>query len=139
MEHSLGQRSMAEALGTALLVLVGPGSVVATLKLGGDAAFTGADLLGISFAFGLMIAAMVYSIGKSPAATSTRRSLSLATTKRFPWKEVPAYMTAQVVGAVVEPLRSGLCSPRAESTSEWGRRRSTSARPVGRRDLRGRD
>ena len=29
MEHSLGQRSMAEGLGTALLVLVGPGSVVA--------------------------------------------------------------------------------------------------------------
>ena len=102
MEHSLGQRSMAEALGTALLVLVGPGSVVATLKLGGDAAFTGADLLGISFAFGLVIAAMVYSIGKvsgchiNPAVT-----FALATTKRFPWKEVPAYMTAQVVGAVV--------------------------------------
>ena len=102
MEHSLRQRSLAEGLGTALLVLVGPGSVVATLKLGGDAAFTGADLLGISFAFGLVIAAMVYAIGKvsgchiNPAVT-----FALATTKRFPWREVPAYWTAQVVGAVV--------------------------------------
>ncbi len=102
MEHSLRQRTMAEGLGTALLVLVGPGSVVATLKLGGDAAFTGADLLGISFAFGLVIAAMVYAIGKvsgchiNPAVT-----FALATTKRFPWREVPAYMTGQVIGAVV--------------------------------------
>ena len=35
-EHSLSQRALAETLGTALLVLVGPGSVVATLVLAGD-------------------------------------------------------------------------------------------------------
>ena len=54
MEYSLQQRAFAEVLGTALLVLVGPGSVVATLVLAGDSkpAITGADLLGISFAFG---------------------------------------------------------------------------------------
>ena len=61
-EHSLGQRLAAETIGTALLVLVGPGSVVATLILAGDSkpAITGADLLGISFAFGLIITALVY-------------------------------------------------------------------------------
>ena len=60
-EHSLSQRAIAETLGTALLVLVGPGSVVATLVLAGKStpAVTGADLLGISFAFGFIIAAMV--------------------------------------------------------------------------------
>ena len=104
MEHSLSQRALAETLGTALLVLVGPGSVVATLTLAGDStpAITGADLLGISFAFGLVIAAMVYAIGKvsgchiNPAVT-----FALAATKRFPWREVPAYWGAQVVGAVI--------------------------------------
>jgi glycerol uptake facilitator protein len=105
MEHSLRQRALAEVLGTALLVLVGPGSVVATLKLNGDAPLTGADLLGISFAFGLVIAAMVYAIGKvsgchiNPAVT-----FALASTKRFPWREVPAYWGAQVVGAVIGGL-----------------------------------
>ena len=104
MEHSLPQRAVAETLGTALLVLVGPGSVVATLVLAGKStpAVTGADLLGISFAFGLVITALVYALGKvsgchiNPAVT-----FALAATKRFPWKEVPAYWGAQVVGAVL--------------------------------------
>jgi glycerol uptake facilitator protein len=101
---SLGQRVLAETLGTALLVLVGPGSVVATLVLAGDStpAISGADLLGISFAFGLVITALVYTLGKvsgchiNPAVT-----FALAVTKRFPWREVPTYWGAQVVGAVL--------------------------------------
>src|SRR3954453_23847062 len=102
--YSLGQRAAAEVLGTALLVLVGPGSVVATLVLAGDStpAITGADLPGISFAFGLVITALVYALGKvsgchiNPAVT-----FALAATKRFPWREVPAYWGSQVVGAVI--------------------------------------
>src|SRR5881227_2534596 len=106
-EHSLSQRAVAETLGTALLVLVGPGSVVATLVLAGKSvpAVSGADLLGISFAFGLIITALVYAIGKvsgchiNPAVT-----FALAATKRFPWREVPAYWGAQVLGAVIGAL-----------------------------------
>jgi glycerol uptake facilitator protein len=103
-EHSLGQRAVAETVGTALLVLVGPGSVVATLILAGDSkpAVTGADLLGISFAFGLIIAALVYAIGKvSGCHINPEVTFALAATKRFPWREVPVYVTAQVVGAVI--------------------------------------
>src|SRR5690349_20471944 len=102
--YSLGQRMLAESLGTAMLVLVGPGSVVATLVLAGDAkpAVSGGDLLGISFAFGFVIAAAVYALGKvsgchiNPAVT-----FALAVTKRFPWREVPTYWLAQVGGATV--------------------------------------
>jgi glycerol uptake facilitator protein len=134
-EHSLGQRILAETLGTALLVLVGPGSVVATLVLAGDKvpAIDGSDLLGISFAFGLIITALVYAIGKvsgchiNPAVT-----FALAVTKRFPWKDVPAYVSAQVAGAVLGAfgiwivfesaaidLGMGMTSFNEESTS-WG-------------------
>src|SRR6266699_420856 len=102
--HSISQRAIAETFGTAALVLVGPGSVIATLTLAGKAvpAVTEADLLAISFAFGFIITALVYAIGKvsgchiNPAVT-----FALAATKRFPWKEVPAYWGAQVVGAVI--------------------------------------
>src|SRR5438094_780760 len=59
--YSIRQRFLAEVLGTAALVLVGPGSVIATLTLAGKAvpAVTEADLLGISFAFGFIITALV--------------------------------------------------------------------------------
>src|ERR1700716_2368080 len=102
--YSKTQRALAEILGTAALVLVGPGSVVATLILAGKAvpAITESDLLGISFAFGFIITALVYAIGKvsgchiNPAVT-----FALAVTKRFPWKEVPFYWVAQYVGAII--------------------------------------
>src|SRR5438093_7089719 len=102
--YSIRQRFLAEVLGTAALVLVGPGSVIATLTLAGKAvpAVTEADLLGISFAFGFIITALVYAIGKvsgchiNPAVT-----FALAVTKRFPWKEVPVYWGAQYIGAII--------------------------------------
>jgi glycerol uptake facilitator len=102
--YSMPQRALAEVLGTAALVLVGPGSVIATLTLAGKAvpAVTEADLLAISFAFGFIITALVYAIGKvsgchiNPAVT-----FALAVTKRFPWKELPIYWIAQFAGAVI--------------------------------------
>src|SRR3984893_14529874 len=102
--HSMSQRALAETFGTAALVLVGPGSVIATLTLAGKAvpAVTEADLLGISFAFGFIITALVYAIGKvsgchiNPAVT-----FALALTKRFPWKELPVYWVAQFAGGII--------------------------------------
>src|SRR6202043_3967538 len=102
--HSISQRAIAEMFGTAALVLVGPGSVIATLTLAGKAvpAGTEADLLAISLAFGFIITALVYAIGKvsgchiNPAVT-----FALAVTKRFPWKDVPVYWVSQYVGAVI--------------------------------------
>jgi glycerol uptake facilitator protein len=135
MEFSLPQRAFAETLGTALLVLVGPGSIVAVLTLAGKStpAVTGADLLAISVAFGLIITALVYALGKvsgchiNPAVT-----FGLAATKRFPWREVPAYWAGQVIGAVLGGLaiwaifsQSGIDLGMGqtsfnESTTSWG-------------------
>jgi len=100
------QRAIAEVVGTAALVLVGPGSVVATIKLAGKGApLTGGDFLGIAFAFGLIITVLVYALGKvsgchiNPAVT-----VALAATRRFPWREVPLYWLAQFTGAVIGAL-----------------------------------
>src|SRR3989442_7874791 len=102
--YSIRQRFLAEVLGTAALVLVGPGSVIATLTLAGKAvpAVTEADLLGISFAFGFIITALVYAIGKvSGCHINPALTFALAVIRRFPWREVPVYFIAQYVGAVI--------------------------------------
>src|SRR5688572_11959252 len=101
-ETNLFQRLSAEAIGTAFLVFIGVGSVPATLIVNGDAPFTMADLGMISMAFGTVVIATVYALGHiggnhiNPAVT-----LGLAVTGKFPWSQVPAYIGAQVVGAIV--------------------------------------
>jgi glycerol uptake facilitator protein len=101
-EPRLAQKIAAEVLGTAFLVFVGVGSVPATLIVNGDAPFTMADLGMISFAFGTIVVATVYALGHisgnhiNPAVT-----LGLAVTGKFPWRQVPAYLTAQLVGAII--------------------------------------
>ena len=102
-EHTLAQRLAAEFVGTGLLVFIGAGSVPAILLLesGTEASFSGADLGFIAVAFGLIVTALVYAIGKvsgchiNPAVT-----LALAATKRFPWRELPHYWVAQVAGGI---------------------------------------
>ncbi len=101
-EPSTPQKLAAEAIGTAFLVFVGVGSVPATLIVNGDAPFTMADLGMISLAFGTIVIATVYALGHiggnhiNPAVT-----LGLAVTGKFPWKDVPAYVGAQLVGATI--------------------------------------
>jgi glycerol uptake facilitator protein len=94
-------------LGTGFLVFIGAGSIPATLILGnaGKVPFSMADLGMISFAFMLVIVGMVYAIGHisgchiNPAVT-----VSLAATGKFPWKDVPGYVIAQVIGATLGAL-----------------------------------
>jgi glycerol uptake facilitator protein len=101
-EPTLAQKLGAEVIGTAFLVFVGVGSVPATLIVNKDAPFTMADLGMISLAFATIVIATVYALGHisgnhiNPAVT-----LGLAVTGKFPWSRVPAYLAAQVVGAII--------------------------------------
>jgi glycerol uptake facilitator protein len=101
-ENRLWQKLAAEFLGTAFLVFVGVGSVPALAIARGDAPFTGAELGFISLAFATVVVVTVYVFGYisgnhiNPAVT-----LGLAVTGKFPWKLVPAYLIAQVLGAIL--------------------------------------
>src|SRR6266516_7504551 len=101
-ESSLAQRLVAEFMVTAILVVIGVGSVPATLILNGNAPFTMADLGMISLAFGTIVVATVYALGHiggnhiNPAVT-----LGLAVSGKFPWAQVPSYLAAQVGGAIL--------------------------------------
>jgi glycerol uptake facilitator protein len=107
-ENTLVQKLGAEALGTAVLVFLGAGSVPALfLARGGTggAPFTGAELFAISTAFGLAVIAMVYSVGKisgchiNPAVT-----IAMAVTKRMEWALAIPYVIAQCVGGTLGGL-----------------------------------
>lgn len=91
-------RLAAEALGTFWLVFGGCGSAVLA------AAFpqVGIGLLGVSFAFGLTVLTMAYAIGHiSGCHLNPAVSVGLVVGKRFPASELPGYIGAQVVGAIL--------------------------------------
>jgi aquaporin Z len=91
----------AECFGTFWLVLGGCGSAVLA------AAFpdVGIGLLGVSFAFGLTVLTMAYAVGGiSGGHFNPAVSVGLATAGKFEWKDLPAYVGAQIVGAILAGL-----------------------------------
>jgi glycerol uptake facilitator protein len=104
VDASLPRRLAAEALGTGLLILFGPGSVVAALAVGGgDLDYAGLGIIGLSF--GLVVALVIYAFGSTSGAhINPAVTVALASTRRFPWREVGPYVVAQLVGAVLGGL-----------------------------------
>ena len=104
MDSSLTRRLAAEALGTALLIVFGPGSVVAALRVGGGQLdYAGLGIIALSF--GLVVAIVVYALGTTSGAhINPAVTLALAATRRFPWKDVGPYIGAQLVGAFLGAL-----------------------------------
>ncbi|WP_433256484.1 MIP/aquaporin family protein [Streptosporangium sp. CA-135522] len=104
-ENSQTQKLLAETLGTGTLVFIGVGSVPATLMVGGDAPFTMAQLGMISLAFATAVVAMIYTIGHvSGCQINPAVTLALAATGKMPWREVPGYLAAQALGAILGSL-----------------------------------
>ena len=94
---TLGKRSLAEFLGTFWLVFGGCGSAVLAAAFPGF----GIGFAGVALAFGLTVLTMAYAIGHiSGCHLNPAVSIGLAAGKRFPAAELPAYIVAQVVGAV---------------------------------------
>jgi glycerol uptake facilitator protein len=104
VDTSLSRRLLAEAVGTGLLILFGPGSVVAALALGDGALdYAGLGIIGLSF--GLVVALVIYAFGSTSGAhINPAVTLALAVTRRFPWRDVAPYVAAQLVGGVLGGL-----------------------------------
>jgi aquaporin Z len=94
----MANRFAAELFGTFWLTFGGCGSAVLA------AAFpeVGIGLLGVSFAFGLTLLTMAYTIGHiSGCHINPAVSIGLAAGGRFPASEILPYAIAQVIGAVL--------------------------------------
>jgi aquaporin Z len=95
---TLWRRSTAEFVGTFWLVLGGCGSAV----LGSVFPGLSVGFVGIALAFGLTVFTMATALGPiSGAHLNPAVSLGLCAGGRFPARELPAYVAAQVAGAIV--------------------------------------
>ena len=90
--NSLLKKAVAECLGTFVLVFVACGV----------AAFTGGSLVATSLAFGLVIVAMAYSVGRiSGCHINPAVSLGCLIVKRMSLVEFFVYVAAQIVGGLL--------------------------------------
>jgi aquaporin NIP len=88
------RRAGAELVGTYALVTAGCGAIVVNTSTG---ALTH---LGVAFTFGLIIMVMIAATGHlSGAHFNPAVSVAFALTRHFPWRDVPLYIGAQLLGA----------------------------------------
>jgi MIP family channel proteins len=96
--------ALAETIGTFILVYGGTAVAVAA-ALQRPVAGPAYDSLATPLAFGLALLVVVASIGHvSGGHVNPAVTLGLAVTGQFPWRYVPAYLLAQLVGAVLGAL-----------------------------------
>ena len=90
------RRMFAETWGTFLLVLVAAGGGVVRVLSGGSL-----SLAMIVVAPGLMVMAIIYFMGTvSGAHLNPAVTLAFAVRGNFPWRRVPGYLVAQLVGGI---------------------------------------
>jgi len=93
----LSKRAAAEFFGTFWLVFGGCGAAVLSAAFPG----LGIGFAGVALAFGLTVLTMVYAVGHiSGGHLNPAISVGLVAGRRFPAKDLPAYIVAQVLGAI---------------------------------------
>lgn len=92
----LMQKLIAEVIGTFFVIFAGCGAV-AVNKIDGQVTFPG-----ICIVWGLIVMVMVYSVGHiSGAHFNPAVTIAFTILKRFPLKELPLYIIAQLLGAIL--------------------------------------
>lgn len=87
----------AEAIGTFAMIFCGTGAMTINEITNGSISH-----VGVAMTWGLIVMAMIYAFGDiSGAHFNPAVSIGFAFAKRFAWKEVPKYIIAQAIGAIV--------------------------------------
>ena len=90
------RRGLAEFLGTFALVFAGTGAIVVNQVQSGVVTHPG-----IAAVFGLVVAAMIHTFGDvSGAHLNPAVTLAFTASGRFPARQVPLYLAAQILGAI---------------------------------------
>jgi len=90
----------AELIGTMILIILGVG-VVAGVVLK-DSKSEGSDWIVITIGWGLGVTMGIYAVGEiSGAHLNPAVTIGFAVIGDFPWKDVPKYIIAQIIGAIL--------------------------------------
>ena len=94
MRSKLVRRAAAEAVGTALLVAIGTGTIVRAGQVGGIPQWA----MAVAWFLAVLVP-LVAVIGVSGAHLNPAVTLALAASRRIAWAEVPGYWASQLAGA----------------------------------------
>ena len=90
------RKLLAEFIGTFAIVYCGVGAIALT-----SSGLLNGGLLAVAFGHGFAVMGMIYALGGvSGAHFNPAVSLALASIGRFSWRELPAYVLAQLSGSV---------------------------------------
>ncbi|WP_103068585.1 MIP/aquaporin family protein [Aquimarina sediminis] len=91
------RKYISEVIGTFSLVFCGTGAMAINEVTGGDITH-----VGVAITWGLIVMAMIYAFGEiSGAHFNPAVTIAFAYAKKFDWKEVPKYIMAQCIGAIL--------------------------------------
>ncbi|WP_448058552.1 MIP/aquaporin family protein [Cellulomonas hominis] len=98
-DYALPVRLACEFIGTAILLILGNGTV-ANVHLRGSKGYGGGwSLIAMGYGFGVMIPVLMFG-GISGAHINPAMTLGQAVWGMFPWSEVAPYVVAQLLGAM---------------------------------------
>lgn len=105
------KKYISELIGTFALVFCGTGAMTV------NEVTNGADLthVGVAITWGLIVMAMIYAFGEiSGAHFNPAVTIAFAYAKKFSWKEVPKYIIAQFLGALLASFILWVLFPASE-------------------------
>ncbi|KAL0721123.1 hypothetical protein Bca4012_035722 [Brassica carinata] len=90
------QKLLAELVGTYYLIFAGCAAIAVNAQHN-----NAVTLVGIAAVWGLVVMVLVYSLGHISAHFNPAVTIALASCKRFPLYQLPAYLTVQVIGSTL--------------------------------------
>lgn len=92
------KKYISELIGTFALIFCGTGAMTVNEITGG----TDLTHTGVAIVWGLIVMAMIYAFGETSGAHfNPAVTIAFAYAKKFSWKEVPKYIIAQFIGALL--------------------------------------
>ena len=108
------KKYIAEIIGTFAMIFCGCGAMTINEITGGAISHAG-----VAATWGLIVMAMIYAFGEiSGAHFNPAVTIGFAFAKKFSWKEVPKYISSQIIGAIAAAFLLWFLFPESQFLGE---------------------